>query len=73
MKDKSLQIRFSRSEIEILIKEAILKEISRVLKKANVDEEIRLAIKEAVIDVDLPGVGAKLLELEERLKKLEAE
>ena len=71
MKDKSVQVRISRAEIETIVREVISKEIEKVIKKAKVDDEIRLAVNEAVIDVDLPAVKEKLIEFESRLKKVE--
>jgi len=71
MKDKSVQVRISRAEIETIVREVISKEIEKVIKKAKVDDEIRLAVNEAVIDVDLPAVKEKMIEFEERLKKVE--
>lgn len=71
MKDKSIQIRFPRSEIEKLIREAIIREIEKVIRKANIDEEIKMAVTEAAIDVDLPAVKIKIAELEERLGRVE--
>ena len=71
MKDKSIQVRLSKSEIEKLMKEAIIREIEKVIRKANIDEEIKMAVTEAAIDVDLPAVKIKIAELEERLGRVE--
>jgi len=72
VKSKNVQLRIGKDEIDALLKEAIIRKINEVLKKSKVDEEIRMAVNEAVIDVDLPIINEKLFELEQRIKKLEA-
>jgi hypothetical protein len=71
MKAKSVQIRIGKEEIDALVKEAIIRQINVILKKLKVDEEIKMAVNEAVIDVELPAIDEKILELEARLKVLE--
>lgn len=69
--NRSVQVRIPKSEIESLVKQAILKEIEKVLKKTNVDDEIRMAVDDAVIDVNLPKIREELAEITKRLNKLE--
>jgi hypothetical protein len=71
MKDKSIQIRFPRSEIEKLIREVLIREIEKVIKKANVNEEIKMVVTEASIDIDLPATNQRIIELEKRISRLE--
>jgi hypothetical protein len=71
VKDKSIQIRFPRSEIEKLIREVLIREIEKVIKKANVNEEIKMAVTEASIDIDLPATNQRIIELEKRISFLE--
>ena len=71
MNNKSVQIRLPKDDIVLMVKKAIMAEIERVIKKSSVPETIKLAVDDAVVDLDLPDVAAKLVELDSRVSEVE--
>lgn len=68
---KIIQIKVDRDDLQKAVEEAIVRKVGDVIRKQHVDEEIRMSIKDAVVDIDIPDVKLKIAQLEQRILLLE--
>lgn len=67
---KAIQIKIRKEDIELAVKKAVDAKIREVFKKQNVDGQIAFEVEQAIIEVNLPEVNARLDALETLIKML---
>jgi predicted nucleic acid-binding Zn-ribbon protein len=70
---KVIQIKISRETIEDATEKYLIGEIERICKKNNVVGQIEYQVSESAIEVIYPALQDKIMQLEKRIERLEAD
>lgn len=68
---KTLQYRITKEEMSKIVDRSIEKLIKEQCMKQGVDKQIAFEISQAVVDIGLPDIEDKVIELSKRLAKIE--